>query len=395
MEKGVKTMKITEYKKKDGAAVYRSSVYLGIDTITGKKVKTTISGRTKRELKAKALQAQMDFEKGGATVYKAVEIKTYAELVENWLETYCHTVKKSTLMMTKVKINNYLLPAFGDYKLDKLTPPIIQKQVNQWAKDYNQLGKGFQEYPLLNSLNKRILKYAVSLQVIPYNPARDIIVPRRKPKEGQKLKYLDDENLKKFLVYLEQLPNTYRNFYDTVLYKTLLATGLRIRECLALKWSDIDLQNGTLDINKTLNTLKEITSPKSKSSVRMIDLDTKTVLMLRLYKARQSQVGREIGLSYEKVFSNTFDKYIDARALRKRLDNHLTLAGCPRLTFHAFRHTHASILLNAGLPYKEIQTRLGHAKLSMTMDIYSHLSKDNQKNATSFYEKAIEKIKSS
>lgn len=297
--------------------------------------------------------------------------------------------------MTKVKINNYLLPAFGDYKLDKLTPPIIQKQVNQWAKDYNQLGKGFQEYPLLNSLNKRILKYAVSLQVIPYNPARDIIVPRRKPKEGQKLKYLDDENLKKFLVYLEQLPNTYRNFYDTVLYKTLLATGLRIRECLALKWSDIDLQNGTLDVNKTLNTLKEITSPKSKSSVRMIDLDTKTVLMLRLYKARQSQVGREIGLSYEKVFSNTFDKYIDARALRKRLDNHLTLAGCPRLTFHAFRHTHASILLNAGLPYKEIQTRLGHAKLSMTMDIYSHLSKDNQKNATSFYEKAIEKIKSS
>lgn len=395
MEKGVKTMKITEYKKKDGAAVYRSSVYLGIDTITGKKVKTTISGRTKRELKAKALQAQMDFEKGGSTVYKAVEINTYAELVENWLETYCHTVKKSTLMMTKVKINNYLLPAFGNYKLDKLTPPIIQKQVNQWAKDYNQLGKGFQEYPLLNSLNKRILKYAVSLQVISYNPARDIIVPRRKPKEGQKLKYLDDENLKKFLVYLEQLPNTYRNFYDTVLYKTLLATGLRIRECLALKWSDIDLQNGTLDVNKTLNTLKEITSPKSKSSVRMIDLDTKTVLMLRLYKARQSQVGREIGLSYEKVFSNTFDKYIDARALRKRLDNHLTLAGCPRLTFHAFRHTHASILLNAGLPYKEIQTRLGHAKLSMTMDIYSHLSKDNQKNATSFYEKAIEKIKSS
>ncbi|WP_152022560.1 tyrosine-type recombinase/integrase, partial [Streptococcus pneumoniae] len=55
----------------------------------------------------------------------------------------------------------------------------------------------------------------------------------------------------------------------------------------------------------------------------------------------------------------------------------------------------ASILLNAGLPYKEIQTRLGHAKLSMTMDIYSHLSKDNKKNATSFYEKAIEKLKSS
>lgn len=196
-------MKITEYKKKDGAVVYRSSVYLGIDSMTGKKVKTTISARTKRELNSKAIQAKVEFEKRGSTVCSAVEIKTYAELVENWLETYCHTVKKSTLTITKVRINNYLLPAFGDYKLDKLTPPVIQKQVNQWAKDYNQLGKGYQEYTQLNSLNKRILKYAVSLQVIPFNPARDIIVPRRKAKEGQKLKYLDDDHLKKFLNYLD------------------------------------------------------------------------------------------------------------------------------------------------------------------------------------------------
>ena len=388
-------MKITEYTKKDGSTVYRSSVYLGIDTVTGKKVKTTISGRTKRELKAKALQAQIDFEKNGSTVYKTVEIKTYSELVENWLETYCHTVKKSTLTIIKSRLNNYLLPAFGNYKLDKLTPPVIQKQVNQWAKDYNQLGKGYQEYTQLNSLNKRILKYAVSLQVISFNPAHDIIVPRRKAKEGQKLKCLDDDNLKKFLTYLEQLPNTYKNFYDTVLYKTLLATGLRIRECLALKWSDIDLQNGTLDVNKTLNCEKEVITPKTKSSVRVIDLDNKTVLMLRLYKNRQAQVGREIGLTYEKVFPNYFDEYRDARTLRHRLEKHLKLSSCPRLTFHAFRHTHASILLNAGLPYKEIQTRLGHSQISITMDTYSHLSKDNKKNATSFYEKAIEKLKSS
>lgn len=137
-------MKITEYKKKDGSIVYRSSIYLGTDTVTGKKVKTTISGRNKKELKAKALQAQIEFEKDGSTVFKAVQINTYAELVENWLETYCHTVKKSTLMGTKFKIDKYLLPAFGNYRLDKLTPPIIQSQVNQWAKDYNQLGEGFQ-----------------------------------------------------------------------------------------------------------------------------------------------------------------------------------------------------------------------------------------------------------
>ncbi|MDS2884939.1 tyrosine-type recombinase/integrase, partial [Streptococcus pneumoniae] len=112
--------------------------------------------------------------------------------------------------------------------------------------------------------------------------------------------------------------------------KTLLATGLRIRECLALKWSDIDLKNGTLDVNKTLNIIKDVTSPKTKSSIRVIDLDNKTVLMLRLYKNRQAQVGREIGLTYEKVFSNSFDKHIDARMLSFRLVKHLERAGCPR-----------------------------------------------------------------
>ena len=388
-------MKITEYKKKDGSVVYRSSVYLGIDTVTGKKVKTTISDRTKNRLKSKAIQAKVEFEKNGSTVTKTVNVTTYQELTKLWLENYCHTVKHSTLIGAKNNIKKYLLPAFGDYKLDKLTPPIIQHQVNQWAIDYNQLGKGYQQYNQLHALNKRILSYAVSLQVIASNPASDVIVPRCKPKEEKKFKYLDDENLKKFLTYLDQLPNTYKNFYDTVLYKTLLATGLRIRECLALEWSDIDLQDGTLEVTKTLTMTKEITSPKTKSSLRVIDLDNKTVLMLRLYKTRQSQLGREIGMTFEKVFPNTFDEYREAGGLRFRLEKHLQGAGCPSVSFHAFRHTHASILLNAGVGYKEIQTRLGHSKISMTMDTYSHLSKDSKKRTVSIFEKVLENLKSS
>lgn len=73
-------MKITEYKKKDGSVVYRSSVYLGIDTVTGKKVKTTISDRTKNRLKSKAIQAKVEFEKNGSTVTKTVNVTTYQEL---------------------------------------------------------------------------------------------------------------------------------------------------------------------------------------------------------------------------------------------------------------------------------------------------------------------------
>lgn len=388
-------MKITQHTKKDGSTVYRSSIYLGIDSVTGKKVKTTISARTKKEIKAKTIQAKVEFEKNGSTVTKVVKVTTYQELTDLWLENYSHTVKQSTLVGTKTNIRKYLLPAFGDYKLDRITPAIIQHQVNQWAKEYNQLGKGYQQYHHLHALNKRIMSYAVSLQVISTNPASDIIVPRCKPKEEKTLKYLDDENLKKFLAYLDQLPNTYKNFYDTVIYKTLLATGLRIRECLALEWSDIDLKNGSLEVTKTLTMTKEITSPKTKSSIRVIDLDNKTMLMLRLYKNRQAQLGKEIGMTFEKVFPNTFDNYREAGGLRFRLEKHLQSAGCPRLSFHAFRHTHASILLNAGIGYKEIQTRLGHSKISMTMDTYSHLSKDSKKRTVSIFEKVLENLKSS
>ena len=244
-------MKITTYTKKDSSIIYRSSIYLGTDSITGKKVKTTISGRTKKELKAKALQVQIDFQEKGSTIYKATTLSTYGELVESWWDSYRHTVKPNTMVVYKGMLKNYLLPAFGSYKLDKLTPPIIQKVVNDWAQAYNS-GYGYKNYSLLHSTNKRILQYGVVLQALPSNPARDTIVPRKAKKTLTKSKYLNDTDLKKFLDYLDGLDNTYKNFYDTVLYKTLLATGLRIGECLALEWSDIDLQDGTISVTKTL-----------------------------------------------------------------------------------------------------------------------------------------------
>ena len=120
-------MKITTYTKKDGSIIYRSSIYLGTDSITGKKVKTTISGRTKKELKAKALQVQIDFQEKGSTIYKATTLSTYGELVESWWDSYRHTVKPNTMVVYKGMLKNYLLPAFGSYKLDKLTPQLFRK----------------------------------------------------------------------------------------------------------------------------------------------------------------------------------------------------------------------------------------------------------------------------
>jgi integrase len=74
------------------------------------------------------------------------------------------------------------------------------------------------------------------------------------------------------------------------------------------------------------------------------------------------------------------------------LKRHQKACNVLHFTFHAFRHTHASLLLNAGISYKELQYRLGHTNISMTLDIYSHLSKEKEKEAVSYYEKALENL---
>lgn len=388
-------MKITEVIKKDGSKVYRASVYLGVDQVTGKKVKTKVTGRTQKEVKQKANQEKIAFQKAGSTRQKAVTIKNYQELTNLWWESYKHTVKPNTQGNVRTLLDNHILPLFGAYKLGKLTTPLIQSIINKLADKANRGEEGaFLHYDMIHALNKRILQYGVTMQAIPSNPARDVVLPRNTQKaKRQKLKYFDNQELKKFLVYLDNLDSCkYRYYYDVTLYKFLLATGCRINEALALSWSDIDLDNAIVHVTKTLNRYLEINSPKSKSSYRDIDIDQETVSMLKQYKLRQTKEAWKIGQRESVVFSDFIHEYTSIVKLKKRLLTHFKRADVPNIGFHGFRHTHASLLLNSGIPYKELQHRLGHSTLSMTMDTYSHLSKENAKKAVSFYETALKAL---
>ena len=388
-------MKITEVIKKDGSKVYRASVYLGVDQVTGKKVKTKVTGRTQKEVKQKANQEKIAFQKAGSTRQKAVTIKNYQELTNLWWESYKHTVKPNTQGNVRTLIDNHILPTFGEYKFDKLTTPLIQSIINKLADKANRGEEGaFLHYDMIHALNKRILQYGVTMQAIPSNPARDVVLPRNTQKaKRQKLKCFDNQELKKFLVYLDNLDSCkYRYYYDVTLYKFLLATGCRINEALALSWSDIDLDNAIVHVTKTLNRYLEINSPKSKSSYRDIDIDQETVSMLKQYKLRQTKEAWKIGQRESVVFSDFIHEYTSIVKLKKRLLTHFKRADVPNIGFHGFRHTHASLLLNSGIPYKELQHRLGHSQISMTMDTYSHLSKENAKKAVSFYETALKAL---
>ena len=381
-------MQITEVKKKNGTMVYRANVYLGVDQVTGKKAKTSVTGRTRKEVKQKAKHAQDDFISNGCTVTKVVPVKNYQELADLWLDSYQLTVKPQTFLDTKRMLYNHLIPVFGTLKLTKLSVSYIQSFIND-------LSTQLVHYAVVHSINRRVLQYGVSLQLLPFNPARDIILPKKPKRENKAIKFIDSDDLKALLLHMEKLAfKKYSYYLDYVLYSVLLATGCRFGEVVALEWSDIDLENGTISISKNYNRfLKLIGTPKSKAGVRTISIDKKTVNMLRLYKNRQRQLYLESEARVSSVvFATPTREYQNLATRQEALDRRCNEIAIPRFTFHAFRHTHASLLLNAGISYKELQYRLGHATLAMTMDIYSHLSADKEKEAVSYFEKAMNSL---
>lgn len=389
-------MNIKTIKKKNGQTVYQASLYLGVDKITGKKVRTTITAKTKKGVKTKAQQKQADFERRGSTVYKEVKIKYYHELVSLWFETYKHSVKPNTIISTENKLKNHLLPIFGDLQLTKITPAMVQTVVNNWAAKArtkttsNEQVKGITiNFKVLHNYNKQILEHGVRLNLLESNPAKDVIVPKRPDLPSDKIFYLDKEKLKIFLDNLSEREDTYRNYYDATLYKFLLATGCRIGEALALDWDDIDFDKQTVSITKTLNGHREINTPKTKSSIRTIDIDNQTISLLKTYKRRQQQEAWLLGRSEHLVFSIFEDRYPNVQTHRNRLNRFTKRIGLGTISFHAFRHTHATLLLNAGVQYKQLQLRLGHSKISMTMDIYAHLSNESLKETANLFAQAI------
>lgn len=388
------TMNITEYKKKNGATVYRASVYLGVDKLTGKKARTTVTANTKKGVKIKAREAVNDFAANGYSVKEKPTITTYRELVALWWESYKNTIKPNSQQSMEGIVRLHILPVFGDYKLDKLTTPIIQQQVNKWADKANKGEKGaYANYSFLNNINRRILQYGVTMQAIQHNPARDVIIPRKQQNKEHKVKFFSNQELKQFLDYLDNLDlSSYENFFDYVLYKTLLASGCRIGEALALEWSDIDLKKGIISISKTLNRYQETNTPKSKAGLREVDIDTATVTLLKEYKKRQQIQAWQLGRSESIVFTPFTTKYAYACLLRKRLQSHFKAAGVPDISFHGFRHTHATIMLYAGIEAKDLQYRLGHSNISMTLNTYVHATKEGAKKAVSIFEAAISNL---
>lgn len=373
---------ITQYEKKNGTKAWMFKGYLGTDPVTGKEVHTTRRGfSTKKEAKLALSRLKLDYEENGL---QKDEKETFRQVYELWNEAYKTTVKEVTFIKSEIKFNKWILPVYGDLRIKEVTVKRAQQILNTWAAETDQ-------YKVLHSTAKRVFEYAINLGFIQYNPLAHVMMPKREKKnnDGDQIKVYTKDQLKTLFDYLNKLKPSYSNDYNKTLLHFLFYSGCRISEALALNWSDIDFEGNAVLINKTLSQTKhgyKISDPKTDKSTASVSLDAETIATLKKWQLNQRMYMLSLGITDPTmIFCGIYKQMITHHAIFSRMKTITEKCGIPFLGIHVTRHTHASILLDAGASMKEVQDRLRHSKISMTMDTYGHLSKETK-------EKTIEKL---
>lgn len=366
----------TKYQKKNGEVAWQFSAYLGINPETGKSIKTTRRGfknKKAAQLELAKLQAEFDADTWAAMQsHSNIQPTTFKDVAELWLISYKLTVQDATYKNTKGVLEKYLYPKFGDRPIADITRLECQQAVNDWYLKYSAFNA------LINKTS-RIFKYAITLDMTKTNPMESVIKPKRKDMD-KRVKVYTKQDFNTLMAYLKADQNNYKGRFMYTLIRVLFYTGLRVNEALALEWSDVDFKAKTLNIDKTVKRVdKKLTvgKPKTKSSVAVIPIDEQTLQILKMWRAYKKESRLAIGLTGDTpIFSSRKGDWYYASNVYKHLKKATKNAGVPFYGIHVTRHTHASLLIEAGANLKEVQTRLRHSSITMTMDVYGHLSKE-------------------
>ena len=361
---------IKKYLTKDGETRYMLQAYLGVDPFTGKQKRTTRRGfKTQKEAKKAERELLLSIEENGFTDHSSKP--TFKEVANLWLESYETTVKPTTYQNTKNYLNAIIDNYFKDIRIESVSVAMMQKIVIELSKKYVA-------YLSQLSIINRVFKYAVHLDIIQTNPVDRIIRPKQQSPRKEKIA-LTKEELNQFLTLAKKdaRPVLYTAWH------TLAYTGLRRGELLGLEWSDIDFENKTISIDKTLVTVNGslyTQSPKTKRSTRTISLDNATIQILKDWKLEQKKLFFKHGVkSRNIVITNIKGSYLDFTYFREELKKFLITHNLKRFSVHSLRHTHASLLFEAGIEPKIISDRLGHSNIQTTLNMYTHLN-DKQRS---------------
>lgn len=349
---------IGQYQK-GGTTAYYFKAYHGIDPLTNKKIITKRRGfKTEREARLAEAKCLADYDK--KTFRSRNTTTTFRQVYEVWREHYKQTVKESTYVSQIDKADRLILPHFGDKAINKISLTMCQAQVNNWAAEYKRFFG-------IVSIANQIFDYAISMELIEGNPMRKTLKPKRQKKDKDELEqFYDKEELQQFF----ELVAGFDDIEMLTYFRLLAFTGMRKNEVGALRWTDIDLKNHQLKVNLTLAKGEGnriiFQSPKTKKSARTISLDPKTVDILKEWH-KHSTKGLLFKNDHGEARSITHVNNLLNRIWRKYPD-------FKRITPHGFRHTHCSLLFEAGASIKEVQERLGHENIQTTMDIYAHVT---------------------
>jgi integrase len=253
-------------------------------------------------------------------------------------------------------------------KLQKLTPELIER----WHATLIKAGLSARTVGHAHRVLSRVLRRAVENSTL----ARNVAAIRKPPKvEQREVEILSADQIKIVLNGLADHP-----LHPIAVLA--LATGARRGELLALKWTDVDLDRGTVRIERSLEETKaglRIKPPKTKRGRRSVRIASDAVAVLKAHLKQQ----RELRLRLEGqggqptlLFSTIDGDLLSPDNLSRDWRRIVTARKLPRVSFHALRHTHASVLISLGWDVLKVSRRLGHDKPSTTLNVYGHLIKD-------------------
>lgn len=355
------------YKRKDGRWEAR---YIYAYNAEGKAKYHSVYGISRQEAKQKRLQLIHESMLGVEANTSPVII--FRDLAKNWLNNTKLRVKESTYARYYSQVQKHILPHLGRYQTSKISTELIEQLIGRMLKIVEDGGFGFSPKTVEDILIiiKSILKFGKCRA----NLELHRIKIKKEDKKPLTLTKAAQSRLNQHLV----------NNSDCIKTGILLSlhTGIRIGELCALRWDNIDLDEQTLHIEKTLQRIQIsseecsasktkviITSPKSKKSIRDIYIPNSLTAILRKLKGQQSS-----------FFLSGNSQYMEPRTLHNHYKKCLNQCGVADYNFHSLRHTFATNYVESGYDVKSLSEILGHSNVKITLERYVHSSNELKRN---------------
>lgn len=285
-----------------------------------------------------------------------------------WLTDYAElNMRPSTHQYYEHLLRLHAWPHIGAVKMSELRPSHIQRVLAVAQRG----GKSPKTVKHIHATMRRVLAQAVKWGLLQRNPASLVDTPRVPRKEIQ---VWSAEQAQTFL-------DAVQAHWLHPFFHLALATGMRRGELIGLQWRDVDWTAGTVSVrrsavaNRGKTVLQE---PKTAAGTRTITVGERALAVLREHR---TAMHRQHGLGILQVFPSEIGTLLPTTTPRRVMARHIKTTGLPHIPLHGLRHTHATLLLVAGIHPKVVSERLGHSSVQITLDTYSHLLPNLQREA--------------